>query len=214
MTTKRTRVGIYAAGDTRAAADRSLDALRAWSAEHPEWEVVQEYADMGAGRDDLRRLFADVERGDLDAVLFTSLREFLPLGAVDTVRRLALLTRLGVAFASRTEPHFTTLGAHQERHASFLLALEAQERHQLAKRLRRGHAWAKRRRPIGRPRVPVKTRVAIARLREQGKTIAEISDTLGVAQSTVAKYQHRSIDDLFDLLPTRAFRALTDPSDG
>lgn len=35
---------------------------------------------------------------------------------------------------------------------------------------------ARRRRPIGRPRVPVKNRLAIARLRVQGKTIAEIGD--------------------------------------
>lgn len=213
MTTKRYRVGIYAAADTAAAADRSLDALRAWAAENSAWEVVGEYKDVGRVRDSLRRFFTDVERGDLDLVLFPSLRGFLPLGTVDTVRRLALLTRLGVEFASLAEPFLSTVGTQQEWLASLLLTLEAQERHQISKRLRRGHASAKRRRPMGRPRVPVKTRVEIARLREQGKTIAEIAEALDVAQSTVAKYQNRSIDDLFDLLPSRAVRALTDPSD-
>lgn len=213
MTTKRYRVGIYAAAETAAAADRSVDALRAWAAEHSAWEVVGEYKDVGRVREDLGRFFTDVERGALDLVIFPSLHAFLPLGTADTIRRLALLTRLGVAFASQTEPFFSTLGRQHESLASCLLALEAQERHRVSKRLRKGHARAKRRRPMGRPRVPLKTRRAIARLREEGKTIAEIAEALDVAQSTVAKYQYRSTDDLFELLPSRAFRALADPND-
>jgi len=213
MTTKRYRVGIYAAGDTAAATDRSLDALRAWSDDHSGGDVVEEDFDVAGVRDDLKRLFADVERDCLDVVLFPSLQGFLPMGARETVRHLAQLIRLGVAFASRAEPSFSTLGPEQEFLAPALLALEAQERHQISLRLRRGHARARRRGAGGRPRVSRKTRSAIARLRGQGKTIAEIAETLDVAPSTVAKYQNRSVDDLFELVPERAMRALNDPSD-
>lgn len=213
MTTKRYRVGIYAAAETAAATDRSLDSLRAWSEEHPGWEVVEEYFDVAGARDDLQRLFTDVERGCLDLVLFPSLRRFLPLGTVQTVRHLTRLIRMGVGFASLTEPSFSTVGAEEDSPVPLLLALEDQERHQVSARLRRGHARARRRGAGGRPRVSRKTRAAIARLRGQGKTIAEIAKALEVAPSTVAKYQNRSVDDLFELVPERAMRALTDPAD-
>lgn len=213
MATNRYRAGIYASADTAAATDRSLDALRAWSEEHSGWEVVEEYFDVAGARDDLQRLFGDAERGCLDLVLFRSLHEFLPYGCVQSVRHLMRLIRLSVDFASQTESHFSTVGPSRESLAPLLRALEAQERRQVSGRLRRGHARTRRRRGAGRPRVSRKTRAAISRLRGQGKTIAETAQRLGVAPSTVAKYQDRPIDDLFDLVPERALRALTDPPD-
>lgn len=211
MTTEGFRVGIYAAGETTAAVDRSLDALRAWAAEHSRWQVVEEYFDdfTAATRDDFDRLIADAEAGLLDLVLFRSLAEFLPGGITATVRRLAGLGRHGVRFASRTEPHLSTLGDAGETFARALRSIEAQERLRFAVHLRRRLDDARRDgHRGGRPRLPLETRQAIARLRREGRTIAATAEALGVAQSTVVKYQDSPVGDLLELLPDRAVRAI------
>ncbi len=211
MTTERFRVGIYAAGETTAAVDRSLDALRAWAAEHAGWRLVEEYFDdtTAAARDDFDRLIADAEAGRLDLVLFRSLAEFLPGGITATVRHLAGLGRHGVRFASHTEPHLTTLGDGGRLLALALRSLEAQERLRFAAHLR--HRLDDARRDGhrgGRPRLPLATRQAIARLRREGRTVAATAEALGVAQSTVVKYQDAPIGDVLELLPDRAVRAI------
>lgn len=211
MTTESFRVGIYAAGETVAAVDRSLAALRAWAAEHSGWEVVDEYFDdLTAGdRDDFDRLIADAEAGRLDLVLFRSLAEFLPGGITATVRHLAGLGRHGVRFASRTEPDLSTLGTDGEPFARALRSIEAQERLRFAAHLR--HRLGEARRDghrAGRRRLPLETRQAIARHRRNGLSIAATAKALGVAHSTVVKYQDSPVRDLIELLPDRAVRKI------
>jgi DNA invertase Pin-like site-specific DNA recombinase len=211
MTTESFRVGIYAAGETTAAVDGSLDALRAWAAEQSGWRVVEEYFDdlTTATRDDFDRLIDDAEAGRLDLVLFRSLAEFLPGGITATVRHLAGLGRHGVRFASRTEPHLTTLGDAGQLFARALRSIEAQERLRFGVHLRRRLDDARRDgHRGGRPRLPLETRRAIARLRREGRTVAATAQALGVAQSTVVKYQDSPIGDLLELLPDRAVRAI------
>jgi DNA-binding NarL/FixJ family response regulator len=59
-------------------------------------------------------------------------------------------------------------------------------------------------RRIGRPRVSIRQRQEIARLRRLGKPLKAIAAQLGLSVSTVSKYQSRPVDDLLeDLLPRR-----------
>lgn len=211
MTAASLRVGIYAAGKTASAVDRSLDALRTWAAARSEWEVVEEYFDdvASGARDDFERLMADAEGDRLDLVLFRSLAEFLPLGTLATVRHLAELVRRGVRFASRTEPHISTLGVAGEIFAQALHSLEAQERLRFSAHLRHRLGDARRTgRGAGRPRLALETRLAIARMRREGRSITATAEALGVARSTVNKYQDVPVGDYFEQLPDRAARAI------
>jgi DNA invertase Pin-like site-specific DNA recombinase len=211
MTGETLRVGLYASGETLAAIDRSLVALRAWAAEHREWRVVEEYVDeLGAfDREDYQRLLADAEAGRLDLVIFRSLAEFLPGGTGATVRCLVSLGRVGVRFASRTEPNLSTLDDRGGRLVQTLRVLEAQEHHRfsahLSRRISEGRREGHR---AGRKRLPLETRQAIARHRRNGLSIAATAEDLGVARSTVTKYQDSPNGELIEPLPERAIRAI------
>lgn len=200
------RVGIYSVGDTLEEVEETLATLRAWCEERCGWKVAEEYFDVGRGRDDFRRLWRAVQRARLDVVAVRSVRELLPETTHGTVRYLAELSRLGVGLASRDEPFLSTLDADRAQALGAVLGfLERQELRRISSRVQKGLRDARRAGyGAGRPRLSKQKRREIVRLRRQGKSVRETAEVLGVAVSTVIKYQHRPVDDLLEnLLPRR-----------
>lgn len=199
------RAALYARSEGRdEEVERDLEELRAWCRREG-WQVAEEYADyatpLGSTRDDFGRLFEDARRGRFDIVLFTALRNFLPVATRETVRRLMELDRLDVAVAALFEPEFSTRGAEGSRLRRALALLEAQQHRHIATRVRSGMARMRQEgRPVGRPRLPVEKRRRIVALRREGRSVAETAQAVGVAESTVVKYQHRPVDDLLELV--------------
>lgn len=136
-----------------------------------------------------------------------SVRDLLPENGRETVRHLAELSRLDVTLASRKESFLSTVDRTQAQLVCELLGfLERQEMLHVSAHVQDGLKRARRAgHGAGRPRLPKKKRREIVRLRRQGKSVRETAEALGIAVSTVVKYQHRPVDDLLEgLLPRRS----------
>lgn len=205
MKDKPLRAALYARSESRESeVERALEELRAWC-RRERWRIAEEYADYatarGSTRDDFRRLFEDARSGRFEIVLFTTLRNFLPVTTRETVRRLMELDRLDVTVAALFEPEFATAGVDGQGLRRVLAILEAQQHRHIATRVRSGMARMQQEgRPVGRPRLPMEKRRRIAALRGQGRSVAETAQAVGVSESTVVKYQHRPVDDLLELV--------------
>lgn len=203
---QRTALYVYLAGEAIPGEGEQIEILRSWCVEQG-WDVVAEYEDYASppafSRDELKRLFADVEKGTLDLVVFESLQKFSPGGVREAVRNLGSLIRHGVGFASHSEPHLRSASADRSTVIGILKTLEEQEFRHLSSRVHAGMKRAKREgRTIGRPRVSIRQRREIARLRRLGKPLKAIAAELGLSVSTISKYQSRPADNVLeDLLP-------------
>lgn len=205
MKEKPLRAALYARSEDRdGEVEPDLEELRTWCRREG-WQIAEEYADyatpLGSTRDDFGRLLEDARSGRFEIVLFTTLRNFLPVATRETVRRLMELDRLDVMVAALFEPEFSTVGVEGHRLRRALAILEAQQHRHIATRVRSGMARMQLEgRPVGRPRLPVEKRRKIVALRGQGRSVAETAQAVGVSESTVVKYQRRPVDDLLELV--------------
>jgi DNA invertase Pin-like site-specific DNA recombinase len=199
---------VYRRSEGTPAEGDQIEDLRRWCSDQG-WEIIAEYEDYASppafSRDEHKQLLADVEKGELDLVVFHSLQEFSPGGVREAVRTLNTLIRHGVEFASVGEPYLNSTGASRSTVIGVLKVLQEKELRHLSSCVRAGMRRAKREgRRIGRPRVSIRQRQEIARLRRLGKPLKAIAAQLGLSVSTVSKYQSRPVDDLLeDLLPRR-----------
>jgi DNA invertase Pin-like site-specific DNA recombinase len=154
------------------------------------WQVAGEYVDAGFSgakdsRPELNRLLVDAHRRRFDAVVVWKFDRFAR-SVSHLLRALETFNALGIAFVSLSEQIdtstptgkmvFTVLGAVAEL-----------ERSLIAERVRAGLRNARAKgTSLGRPRTIVDA-AQIARLRAQGHTIREISDSLGASRSLVHK---------------------------
>jgi len=127
------------------------------------WEVVDEYVDHESGngdRPEFRRMLRDAARRHFDVLLFWALDRLTREGALQTLRHLNQLSKLGVAFRSFQEPCIDSYGAFRDSVIATFGTVSKQEIVRIRERV-----WAgmdrvrlhgtKSGKPVGRPRVIV-----------------------------------------------------------
>jgi len=188
------RVALYARVSTK---DRGQDTenqlvqLRDFCAKQG-WLIVREYIDHVSGkradnRPEYQAMLAAASRREFDLVLFWSLDRFSREGVLPTLKSLELLTSYGVGWKSFTEQYFDSCGIFRDAVISIAATLAKQERIKISERTVAGLNRARKEGRIGgRPRV-VCDREKVKQFRKAGRSLGEISETLGLSKSTVAR---------------------------
>jgi DNA invertase Pin-like site-specific DNA recombinase len=188
------RVALYARVSTRDKGqdyENQLRDLRSFVKAHAKdgWDLEHEYVDQASGKDSdrvqFKQLFKDASRRNFDLVLFWSLDRFSREGVLETLQSLQRLTAAGVDYRSYTEQYLDSCGIFREAVLSILATIAKQERVRIRERtiagLERVRAQGTR---LGRPRLVV-DRERIRRMREEGKSLAEIARCLQIGKSSV-----------------------------
>ena len=162
-------------------------------AEAMEWRVVGEYEDRESGakgekdRPQFKALMDAASRREFDTVLVWSLDRFSREGIGKTFDHLRRLGSYGVKFRSYSESFLDTTAECGELVAAIFAFVASFERRRIAERIVAGLARARAEgTALGRPRVPV-NRIKVWRMADQGKSIREISGTLGLSHGTVQR---------------------------
>ena len=195
-------VALYArvsTGDKGQDTENQLSQLRAFAATQG-WTVVHEYVDRATGkhsdREQFQRLFEAASQHQFDLVLFWSLDRFSREGVLETLNHLERLAAYGVGYRSFTEQYLDSCGVFKDAVLSILATIAKQERIRLSERVHAGLAKARRAGRIGgRPRLVV-NREKIARLDEEGWTMAEIGQEMGISAASVCRMlkAHRRVE--------------------
>jgi DNA invertase Pin-like site-specific DNA recombinase len=172
-----------------------LDQLRGFAASQG-WRIKREYVDVATGktgdREQFKLLFKAASRREFELVLFWSLDRFSREGVLETLTCLQNLTQYGVGYRSFTEQYLDSCGMFRDTVISILAVIAKQERVRLSERTIAGLQRARARGRIGgRPRAACDPS-EIARLRTDGKPLAEIARMLRVSKSTVYRILQQS----------------------
>jgi DNA invertase Pin-like site-specific DNA recombinase len=157
-----------------------------------DWTITREYVDHVSGktaekRPQFQAMLAAASRREFDLVLFWSLDRFSREGVLPTLKHLEVLTSYGVAWKSYTEQYFDSCGIFRDAVISIAATLAKQERLKISERTVAGLERARKQGRIGgRPRL-VLDRDQVRRLRTEGKSLREISDTMGLSLTTTAR---------------------------
>src|SRR6478736_398331 len=187
-----TRVAIYARVSTiNHGQDVSMQTreLRQF-AEARGWHVAGEYIDAGVSgakdsRPELNRLMGDAHKRRFDAVCVWRFDRFAR-SVSHLLRALETFRALGVDFVSYSEQMDTSTPAGKMVF-TVLAAVAELERSLIVERVRAGLRNARARgKKLGRPCMGVDA-AKIGRLREQGRSIREIAEELGMSRSLVHK---------------------------
>ncbi len=187
-----TRVAIYARVSTvNHGQDVSMQTreLRQF-AEARGWNVAGEYIDAGVSgakdsRPELNRLMGDAHKRRFDVVCVWRFDRFAR-SVSHLLRALETFKALGIDFVSYSEQMDTSTPAGKMVF-TVLGAVAELERSLIVERVRAGLRNARAKgKTLGRPRVSMDAAKA-GRLREQGRSIREIADELGVSRSLVHK---------------------------
>lgn len=190
---KPRRVALYARVSTKDKQDteNQLAQLREFCAKQ-DWEIVSEYIDhVSAKTSDKRPQFqamlAAASRREFDLVLFWSLDRFSREGVLPTLKHLEALTSYGVGWKSFTEQYFDSCGIFRDAVISIAATLAKQERLKISERTVAGLQRAKKQGRVGgRPKV-VTDREQVRRMREEGKSLREISTAMGLSLTSTAR---------------------------
>jgi DNA invertase Pin-like site-specific DNA recombinase len=124
-------------------------------------------------------------------VLFWSLDRFSREGVLETLHHLQRLAQYGVGYRSFTEQYLDSSGIFKDAVLSILATIAKQERIRLSERTIAGLEKARREGRIGgRPTVVV-DRDRIARMDEEGFTLAEIAEKMGISAATACRILKR-----------------------
>jgi DNA invertase Pin-like site-specific DNA recombinase len=155
------------------------------------WAVVHEYIDRTTGkhsdRDQFQKLFADVSKRKFDLVLFWSLDRFSREGVLETLNHLRRLEAAGVGFRSLTEQYLDSCGIFKDAVLSILATIAKQERIRIRERTIAGLEKARKQGRIGGRPPLIVNRDELARLDEEGLTMAEIGQQLGISAASVCR---------------------------
>jgi DNA invertase Pin-like site-specific DNA recombinase len=157
-----------------------------------DWTITREYVDHVSGktaekRPQFQAMLAAASRREFDLVLFWSLDRFSREGVLPTLKHLEVLTSYGVAWKSFTEQYFDSCGIFRDAVISIAATLAKQERLKISERTVAGLERARKQGRVGgRPRL-VLDRDQVRRLRNEGKSLREISDTMGLSLTTTAR---------------------------
>jgi DNA invertase Pin-like site-specific DNA recombinase len=187
------RTALYARVSTRDKGqdtENQLAQLREF-ARSQKWTVVGEYVDRATGkhsdREQFQKLFQDASQRKFDLVLFWSLDRFSREGVRETLNHLERLTSYGVAYRSFTEQYLDSCGLFKDAVLAILAVIAKQERIRLSERTIAGLEKARKAGRIGgRPRVVV-NRARVAQMDEDGMTMREIADGLGISAASVCR---------------------------
>jgi DNA invertase Pin-like site-specific DNA recombinase len=164
-----------------------LDQLRAFAASQG-WHIKREYVDVATGknsdREQFKELFKAASRREFALVVFWSLDRFSREGVLETLTYLQNLTQYGVGYRSFTEQYLDSCGMFREAVISILAVIAKQERVRLSERTIAGLQRA-RARAVCEPS-------EVARLKTDGKTLAEIALRLKVSKSTIYRILQQS----------------------
>ena len=165
--------------------------LREFAAKQ-DWTITKEYVDHVSAktaekRPQFQAMLAAASRREFDLVLFWSLDRFSREGVLPTLKHLELLTSYGVAWKSYTEQYFDSCGIFRDAVISIAATLAKQERLKISERTVAGLERARRQGRVGgRPRL-VLDRARLRRLREEGKSLREVADAMGLSLTTTAR---------------------------
>lgn len=182
-----TKVAIYArvsTSDKNQDPENQLRQLRRYC-ESQGWQIVDEYVDHASGtksdRIEFNRMFQAASRSTFDIVLFWSLDRFSREGIVKTLQRLNDLAHYGIKYRSLQEPYIDTTHPFGDLLAAFVAKIAEMERQRICERVKAGlqkaRAQGKR---LGRPKL-IFDRFRLLRLREEGKSYAQIAEELGLS---------------------------------
>lgn len=193
------RVALYARVSTKDKGqdtENQLIQLRAFAATQG-WTVTAEYIDRVSGkkgiegRDQFAAMFTAASKRAFDVCLFWSLDRLSREGTVATLNHLERLNSYGVNYRSFTEQYLDSTGIFKEAVIGILAAVARQERVRLSERTIAGLERARAKGNFGgRPKTEdksPKTVLALAALREQGKSIRQIASDLKLSIGTVQK---------------------------
>src|SRR5262245_53066040 len=198
------RIALYARvskRDSKQDTENQLAQLRGF-AQAQKWTIVHEYVDRATGkhsdREQFQRLFEDASKRKFDLVLFWSLDRFSREGVRETLNHLQRLSANGVGFRSYTEQYLDSCGIFKDAVLAILAVIAKQERIRISERTIAGLERARKQGRVGgRPRL-VLDRVRIAQLDEQGYTLREIAEEMGISAASVCRLlkSHRRVPEL------------------
>jgi DNA invertase Pin-like site-specific DNA recombinase len=171
--------------------ENQLAQLREFAAKQ-DWIITHEYVDHVSGktadkRPQFQAMLAAASRREFDLVLFWSLDRFSREGVLPTLKHLEVLTSYGVAWKSFTEQYLDSCGIFRDAVISIAATLAKQERLKISERTVAGLERARKQGRVGgRPRL-VLDRDQVRRLRNEGKSLREISDQMGLSLTTTAR---------------------------
>ena len=190
------RAALYArisTHDGRQFTENQIADMRRYAAREG-WTIVREYVDKISGsrgtdgRGELAQLMTDAELGRFDVVLVFSLDRFTREGVLKAFQHIERLTSSGVKFRSVTEEHFQTSGPAGELFMAVSAWMAKQERTQLRNRIMAGLERA-RLAGVRFGRRPLKIDlVRLAELREDGRSLREISALMKLGHATVHRH--------------------------
>jgi DNA invertase Pin-like site-specific DNA recombinase len=190
---KPRHVVLYARVSTKDKQDATnqLAQLREFCAKQ-DWTITREYVDYVSGKTSEKRpqfqaMLAAASRREFDLVLFWSLDRFSREGVLPTLKHLELLTSYGTGWKSYTEQYFDSCGIFRDAVLAIAATLAKQERLKISERTLAGLQRARKQGRVGgRPRL-VLDRNQVRRLRNEGKSLREISDAMGLSLTTTAR---------------------------
>lgn len=155
------------------------------------WDLVDTYIDDGVSgakesRPELDRMLADAEEGRLDVVAVWKL-DRLGRSLSHLLRVLDGLTALGIEFVSVKDSGIDTTSPAGRLMLQMLGAFAEFERAMISERVKAGVQRARRQGKVfGRPRQELDLRAAKL-LIEQGHSVREVADLLGVPRTTLRR---------------------------
>jgi DNA invertase Pin-like site-specific DNA recombinase len=155
------------------------------------WEVTAEYIDHESGskadRPEFLRMMDAASKRQFDILLFWSVDRFSRKGIVPVLTNLKRLSGYGVRYRSYQEPFIDTIGEFGDLLAAFVAKIAELERKRIRARINAGLDRARAKGvKLGRKRL-VFDRSKIWKMKDSGKTIREISESLGLSHGTVQR---------------------------
>ena len=170
--------------------ESQLIQLRDYAAKQ-DWPIVDGVVDVCSGgkgvkeRPGLEDVFARAHRRTYDVLLFWALDRFSREGSRKTIQYLTILDDAGVDWHSYSEPYISSLGIFKDAIIAILSALAKQEKIRISERTKAGLERTRRVNgtKLGRPKTPDSKLKRASRLRNEGKSFAEIGETMGVSRA-------------------------------
>jgi DNA invertase Pin-like site-specific DNA recombinase len=155
------------------------------------WSIVHEYVDRATGkhsdREQFQKLFRDAAQRRFDLVLFWSLDRFSREGVLETLNHLQRLSAAGVGYRSFTEQYLDSCGIFKDAVLAILAVIAKQERIRLSERTIAGLERARKQGRIGGRPALVLDHERIARMDEEGFTMREIAEEMGVSAASICR---------------------------
>jgi DNA invertase Pin-like site-specific DNA recombinase len=155
------------------------------------WTVVHEYVDRATGkhsdREQFQKLFRDAAQRRFDLALFWSLDRFSREGVLETLNHLQRLSAAGVGYRSFTEQYLDSCGIFKDAVLAILAVIAKQERVRLSERTLAGLEKARKLGRVGGRPALVLDRERIASMDEEGFTMREIAEEMGISAASVCR---------------------------